>query len=239
MDTPMRLAVLTPSLTGQVHLEHAESVGDLRIECIRRRINMKRFFNKGCSILPKARNVLTAAALAFDPDWILWVDGDIAFDARDVFRLIDHGKDLIAAAPQRRTKHWGEQGTVACDTGTQAPVRGPDGLVKARGLATAFMLVRADVFIRLAETGKAPAYQTRDAGPSVKDQLRQWFWYEFDEDGFDVGEDYYFCRRAAELGYESWVDPDIRLRHFEGMVEHSLCLGDVLAAMEPVDGNAV
>jgi hypothetical protein len=35
----MRLAVLTPSLTGQVHLEHAESMGDLRVECIRRGVN--------------------------------------------------------------------------------------------------------------------------------------------------------------------------------------------------------
>jgi len=32
---------------------------------------MKRFFNKGCSVLPKNRNVLTAAALAFNADWIL------------------------------------------------------------------------------------------------------------------------------------------------------------------------
>lgn len=31
-DTPMRLAVLTPSLTGQVHLEHSESMGDFRVK---------------------------------------------------------------------------------------------------------------------------------------------------------------------------------------------------------------
>ena len=234
----MRLAVLTPSLTGQVHLEHAESIGDLRVECIRRRVHMKRLYNKGCSILPKARNVLTASALLYEPDWILWVDGDIAFDAQDVFRLIDHGVDIVAAAPQRRTKHWGEPGTVACDTGTDAPVRSANGLIESRGVATAFMLVKADVFREMAGTEDAPAYQTRDAGPSVTAKLHRWFWYEMDADGFDVGEDYFFCRRAAKYGHKSWCDPDIRLRHFEGMVEHSLSLADVLKSMETVDGNA-
>lgn len=232
----MRLAVLTPSLTGQVHLDHAESVGDLRVECIRRRVHMKRVFNKGCSILPKARNVLAASALLDNPDWILWVDGDIAFNSQDVFRLIDHNLDIVAASPQRRTKRWGEAGSVACDTGTEFPVRSANGLIKSRGVATAFMLVRADVFRTLAGTEDAPAYRTRDAGPSVTADLFRWFWYEMDEDGFDVGEDYFFCRRAAKHGFESWCDPDIRLRHFEGMVEHSLCLADV---MEAQVGNAV
>jgi GT2 family glycosyltransferase len=214
-----------------VHLDHAERVGDLRVECIRRRVHMKRFYNKGCSILPKARNVLTASALLDNPDWILWVDGDIAFTASDVFRLIDYNLDIVAASPQRRTKRWGEPGSVACDTGTDYPVRSENGLIKSRGVATAFMLVRADVFRALAGTEDAPAYKTRDAGASVTADLFRWFWYEMDEDGFDVGEDYFFCRRAAKHGFQSWCDPDIRLRHFEGMVEHSLSLADVMEAM--------
>lgn len=232
----MRLAVLTPSLTGQVHLEHADSVGDLRVECIRRRVHMKRLYNKGSSVLPKARNVLTATALMDQPDWVLWVDGDIAFNAQDVFRLIDHGVDIVAGAPQRRTKKWGEAGSVACDTGTEFPVRSANGLIKSRGVATAFMLVRADVFRTLAGTKDAPAYRTRDIGSTVTAQLFRWFWYEMDEDGFDVGEDYFFCRRAAKHGFQSWCDPDVRLRHFEGMVEHSLTLAEV---MEAQHGNAV
>jgi GT2 family glycosyltransferase len=234
-EAPMRLAVLTPSLTGQVHLEHSESMGDLRVECIRRRVHMKRFFNKGCSVLPRTRNVLAASALLDNPDWVLWVDGDIAFTASDVFRLISHDVDIVAAAPQRRTKRWGEAGSVAVDTGGAHPVREANSLVKCKGVATAFMLVRADVFRALAGTEDAPAYKTRDAGPSVTAELFKWFWYEMDDQGFDVGEDYYFCRRAAKHGFQSWCDPDVRLRHFEGMVEHSLSLADV---MEAVHGNA-
>lgn len=238
-DTPMRLAVLTPSLTGQVHLEHSESMGDLRVECMRRRVHMKRFFNKGCSVLPRTRNVLAASALLDNPDWILWVDGDIAFNPADVFRMIDYGVDIVAAAPQRRTKKWGEAGSVALDCGDGMPERSANGLVKCKGVATAFMLVRADVFRALAGTSDAPSYNTRDAGPSVTARLFKWFWYEMDEEGFDVGEDYYFCRRAAKHGFQSWCDPDVRLRHFEGMVEHSLCLADVMEAMENTDASPV
>jgi len=39
------------------------------------------------------------------------------------------------------------------------------------------------------------------------------------------------------MGVESWVDPDIRLRHFEGMVEHSLTLAEVMNALEAANGR--
>jgi len=226
----MRLAILTPLLTGTVHIEHAEAVSDLRLMCARRGIAFNRFFNKGSSVLPRNRNVLTAAALASGADWLLWVDGDIGFDANDVFRMMEYDLDLVGAAPQRRTKRWGEAGAVAVDLGDGQPVMSANGLVRARGLATAFLLSKAEVYRKV----DAEPYASRDIGPSVKDSLRKWFWYEIDADGFDVGEDYYFCRRAADAGFEAWCDPSVRLRHFEGMVEHNLSLGDVMeAACQP------
>jgi len=45
MGDPIRLAVLTPSLTGQVHIEHGEAIADLRVQCLRRGIAFRRFYN--------------------------------------------------------------------------------------------------------------------------------------------------------------------------------------------------
>lgn len=234
-DRAIRLAVLTPSLTGQVHIEHGEAVADLRVQCLKRGIAFRRFYNKGSSVLCKNRNVLTQSALDFGADWVLWVDDDIAFNASDVFRLMGHDKDIIAGAAQKRTHKWAEAGAVMFDGDL---IRQSNGLIKARRVGTGFLLVRGDVFRRMAAEGLAPEYKTRD-GAKGDLTMRRWFWFDVDADGYDVGEDYYFCNQAKKLGYECWCDPDVRLSHFEGLVEHTLCLADIMEAMETVDGNAV
>jgi hypothetical protein len=38
------------------------------------------------------------------------------------------------------------------------------------------------------------------------------------------GEDNYFCRRAAAVGYDSVIDLDVELRHWEGRVCHDYSL---------------
>lgn len=231
MADPVRLAVLTPSLTGQVHIEHGEAIADLRVQCLRRGIAFRRFYNKGSSVLCKNRNALTQAALDSGATHILWVDGDIAFNANAVFRLMDHDKDIIAGAAQKRTHKWGEPGAMMLDGDL---VRDADGLLNVRRVGTGFLLIKADVFRRMVDELLAPEYFTRD-GAKGDLRMHRWFWFDVDEDGYDVGEDYYFCNQAKRLGFECFVDPDIRLSHFEGLVEHNLCLADIMEAMNGND----
>jgi hypothetical protein len=231
MAEPIRLAVLTPSLTGQVHIEHGEAIADLRVQCLKRGIAFRRFYNKGSSVLCKNRNALTQTALDAGADYILWVDGDIAFRADDVFRLMDWNKAIIAGAAQKRTHKWGEPGAMMLDGDL---VRDAEGLLNVRRVGTGFLLVRAEVYRRMADEGLAPEYFTRD-GAKGELRMHKWFWFDVDADGYDVGEDYYFCNQAKRLGYECFVDPDVRLSHFEGLVEHSLCLSDIMEAMNGND----
>lgn len=231
MGDPIRLAVLTPSLTGQVHIEHGEAIADLRVQCLRRGIAFRRFYNKGSSVLCKNRNALTQTALDAGADYILWVDGDIAFKADDVFRLMDHDKDIIAGAAQKRTHKWGEPGAMMLDGDL---VRDKDGLLNVRRVGTGFLLVKAGVFRELIAAGLADEYYTRD-GAKGDIRMHRWFWFGVDADGYDVGEDYYFCNQAKKIEYECFVDPDIRLSHFEGLVEHNLCLADIMEAMNGDD----
>jgi len=43
------------------------------------------------------------------------------------------------------------------------------------------------------------------------------------------GEDHYFCRRAAMVGYESLIDVNVELRHWEGQVCHDYSFKKYLA----------
>lgn len=227
-DKPVRLAVLTPSLTGQVHIEHGEAIADLRVQCLRRGIAFRRYYNKGSSVLCKNRNALTQTALDVGADWILWVDSDIAFNAEDVFRLMAHDKDIIAGAAQKRTHKWGEPGAMMLDGEL---VVHEDGLIRPNRVGTGFLLTKASVYRRMVSEGLADEYKTRD-GANGDIAMHRWFWFDVDADGYDVGEDYYFCNQAKKLGVECHVDPGIRLSHFEGLVEHNLCLADIIEATE-------
>lgn len=223
----MKLAVLTPCLTGSVHIEHSDSMGALRVEAYKRGIELKHYWNKGSSILPRNRNVLAAAALADGCDWIMWVDDDIAFSPQDVFRLLAHDVDLVGVCAQRCTKKWGEVGFIVHDFDLENPDVRPDGLIRANGVATAFQLVRASVFLRM----DVPPLRHRDSPARINEHLREWYAYEREGDE-DLGEDYTFCRRCHRVGIETLIDPDIRVRHYEGNVEHPLSLRDVFMARD-------
>ncbi len=47
------------------------------------------------SLISRARNAAAAAALHYGVDYLLFIDADIAFDAADVMKLIDHDKDIV------------------------------------------------------------------------------------------------------------------------------------------------
>ena len=55
-----------------------------------------------------------------------------------------------------------------------------------------------------------------------------------------MGEDFLFCDRARELGYEVWIDPTIKLGHM-GIHEYEGDFGnDVLYPMvNPIQGSKV
>jgi glycosyltransferase involved in cell wall biosynthesis len=223
----MKIALLTPSRDGRAHLDHSEAVAATRIEALRRGRTLKRYTGKGSSNLPRNRNMLAAQALADGCDVLVWVDCDIAFSPDDFFRLVDLDLDVVAALPQARTHAWGEAPRIA---GVVAREPGSHGLHEAHSLPTAFMATKADVYRRLAHEGKATEYRC-PASPSLA--LHNWFFYDLrEQDGvmIDDAEDYYFCRKWREIGGECWAVPDIRLRHYEGLVCHSLCLSDVLEA---------
>lgn len=61
-------------------------------------------------------------------------------------------------------------------------------LVKCETLGAGFLLINLDVFKKLS---------------------KPWFFWE--KDG--AGEDYWFCRKARELGYDVWVDYSIIIKH--------------------------
>jgi hypothetical protein len=182
----------------------------------------------GCSILPRVRNRLVSSALADGCEWVVFMDDDIACEASDFFKLFEHGFDVIAAAPAKRHMRWDEKPAAIAKYGKEIiEISTNQGRVwRVERLATALLAVKASVFGRLDHL-TTPFMSEGDPG---KHPTRTWFWFDLIEDlngTRDEGEDYNFCRKWQSVGGECYLDPDIRLRHYEGNVCHDFCPADM------------
>ena len=165
----------------------------------------------GCSVVSRARNLLADDFLRSECTDLLFIDSDINFSADDVLRLMAWvGRKevgIAAGVPSVRradktyiaTLDADEQGNLTMDA---------MGCVRAKRVATAFMLIRRDVFTTLRDAHPEWRYADQRAGRD----LHAFFDFKQTVEGY-MGEDFLFCDRAREAGFEVWVDPTIKLGH--------------------------
>ena len=224
----MKIALCTPCRSGYVRHEHMSSIIEILRMAGKRGHKIHHYVAPGCSILPRVRNRLVSAALGEGCEWVVFVDDDIGCEAADFFKLIEHGFDVVAAAPAKRHTRWDEKGAAVAKFGKQIDeIRTCAGRVwQVQRLATAFMAIRADVFEKLEPVTTAFVSE----GDPRTHETRTWFWFDLitdDGETRDEGEDYNFCRKWASIGGKCYLDPDIRLRHYDGNVCHDFCPADM------------
>lgn len=189
----------------------------------------------GCSVVSRARNLLVKDFLETDCTDLIFIDSDINFEPESIFRLLAWGSDpvkgIVAGVP--RTRKTEKVYIAKLDEEDGELTMNAMGLVRAKRVATAFMLVQRKVFEDLIEKHPEWVYQDK---VSNKD-LYAIFDFMLTEEGY-IGEDFLFCDRARELGYEVWIDPTIKLGHM-GVQEYEGDFGnDILYPMiNPIQGS--
>jgi len=164
----------------------------------------------GCSVVSRARNLLAQDMLDSDCTDLMFIDADINFEAADIFRLMawtsDPKRGIVAGVP--RTRSTAKQYIATLDQDDGEITMDGMGLVRAKRVATAFMMVRRDVF----ETLDAAHPEWRYYDERTERTVPCIFDFMLTDEGY-VGEDYLFCDRAREQGFEVWIDPTIKLGH--------------------------
>lgn len=183
----------------------------------------------GCSVVSRARNLLAQDMLESECDYLLFIDSDINFEPEDILRLMAWGNDpkkgIIAAVPRTRSENKVYIADLDYDENGELTMNGM-GLVRGKRVATAFMLVRREVFVTLSEANPQWSYYDKRSDRT----LSAMFDFLVTEEGY-MGEDFLFCDRAREHGFEVWIDPSIALGHM-GVQEYTGCFGnDVLYPM--------
>lgn len=232
-----KLFVALPAYDFKVSLKLAVSLARLAQQLPQHGIDMNIGSICGCSVVSRARNLLVKDFLESNCTDLMFIDADINFEPEDVLRLMawasDPVKGIVGGVP--RTRKTNKVYIAQLDQDEEGLTMNRMGLVRAKRIATAFMLVRRDVFERL--VNENPQWNYYDH--SSDRQLNAVFDFLVTEEGY-MGEDYLFCDRARAIGYEVWIDPTIKLGHM-GVQEYEGDFGkDVLYPMiNPIQGQKV
>jgi hypothetical protein len=139
----------------------------------------------------------------FTYDRILWIDSDIAWEARDVERLWLADRDIISGLYQTdavgRVAAHQEDANGLPTYVDKIEFALSDDPVEVKGVGFGFVMMKQGVF----ETVERPWFL-----------IRRIKWPDVDYYTM-VGEDYSFCAAARAAGYSIWVHPDVKVCHYK------------------------
>jgi hypothetical protein len=160
----------------------------------------------GYSAIDQGRCLMAQQALDAGFEELFWIDADVAFWPGDVEKVRSLGKSVVAAAYP--VKGWPTMTIEPMDK--KSPIFfGPHTEpIELRYAATGFLYTHARVYrrIQLLSEAMQPVliWGQHKAVP--------WF-YPILTGGEYLGEDFAFCWRAREAGFQILLDPSIRLAH--------------------------
>jgi hypothetical protein len=212
MDNNMieKIFIATPAYEGKVLVQYAMSLIDLckilDVHAIQPIVRVP----VGSSLLVADRNRLVEMFWESGADYMLCIDNDLGFDARVVLKMLSYKKDFVAGVyPSRDGSGFTfrpvteEDGRIVIDDETK--------LLKMEYIPAGFMLIKRNVIAKMRETYPELWYSPKD--PRNKKESAFCFFDTEVWEGEFWGEDYVFCRRVRNAGFDIWVDPLIEFDH--------------------------
>jgi hypothetical protein len=157
-------------------------------------------FTSAGTLIFDQRNSLVKTALEIKADYLLFVDADMRFPKDTLKILMAHDKDIIGVNATTRSepvKPTAKNFIVNQDQSVDwLPIysNAMSGISKADGIGCGVMLVKTKVFKAMEEP---------------------YFYFEQLGNNKILGEDIYFCIKAKDEGFDTWVDHDLSkgIRH--------------------------
>ncbi|MGY3588268.1 hypothetical protein ACVIGB_002772 [Bradyrhizobium sp. USDA 4341] len=238
MTERTRVFVATPCFGGDLKMAYVLSALKLQAAATARGIDIQFHLIGNESLIVRARNELAHQFLLSGASHLLFIDADIGFEPEAVFRLLDCGTDVAAAAYPLKHIDWAKvqraaeakRKNLASSSldyvvtweGDQLTARG-DGFAKVRYAGTGFLMMKRSALVRLCDAHPELKYRANhksndlNTGDLVRADLDRVSLFECMIDkttGEYLSEDYAFCRRWIDLGGEIWLDLRSELTHF-------------------------
>lgn len=235
-----KIFIATPCYGGALTEPYFKSMLRLVFFCDKHGIQLQFGTIANESLVPRARNTLTAFFLNSDCTHLWFVDADIEFKVEDFVRLIAADKDVAVGAYPKKGINWGAVRDFSMRAGASATddqlacagseyainfnfksiedrsIEVQNGLIALKDAGTGCMMIKRHVIEKMCQAHPELQYNN---DINVEKHLDQYTYALFDtiiEEGTRryLSEDYTFCRRWQKLGGQIWLDPAINLNHY-------------------------
>lgn len=253
----MKIMIATPMYGGMARSEYISSMGELTVTLMQAGHEVKQTFTVNESLITRARNGLAHQFLLSDYDALLFIDADHGFNAADVLRMVESGKDLIGAAYPMKAINWdavryaallGKErldsysGYFAFNTLDDSGSFESEEPYEVQNVGTGMMFITRKVFDEMrphCQTYRGNTINAVDEG----NEIVEFFHTEIEpEHRTLLSEDYAFCARWRRLENSVFIAPWVRITHlghhqFTGTLIHTLALHKELADIEALDAE--
>lgn len=209
-----KIFIATPAFQGKVNVQYAISLTETVNLLIANGIMCETKIVTSGSILPAERNRLLEAFIESDCTHILCIDGDLGWHREYVLRMLLKDEPMICGCYPARvgfnfifTPELNEDESIVCNIEKK--------LIKMKYVPAGFMLIRKEVIVKMREKFSNLKFIPKSLG-SFQEQGYALFDHELRDEEF-WGEDYVFCRRVRECGFDIWCDPNMIFDH-DGVV---------------------
>jgi hypothetical protein len=227
----MRLFIATPMYGGMAKNQYTISLQNFihKLNKSGHAVSTTTVSNE--SLITRARNTLVHKFLKTDLDALLFIDADHGWDADDVIKMIESGKDLIGAIYPMKGIHWdnvrlaalaGKKNledysgffAVTAEEGTDASTVTGTEPISVKAVGTGMMFITRKVFEDLApHCKKYINNNVGDTGVAMGEEVVEYFTTFIDENKILLSEDYAFCRMWRDLGNKAWAAPWVKISH--------------------------
>ena len=227
------LVVATPCYGGMVSCNYTVSLLGLQQACAQLGIGITFKLLGGDSLITRARNLAVQQFLSLpDATHLLFIDADIGFAPEQALALLAADKDVCGAVYPLKRLDWprirdhavaGVGDLPASALNYVVDLLGPDApsidqaFFRVRYLGTGFMMIKRNVFARMAARYPETHYRTLHLGVAGADSggdANAFFDCMIDPDsGAYLSEDYTFCKRWLDMDGDIWAYAASRLTH--------------------------
>jgi len=196
------------------------------------------------SLIPRARNELVRLFLnETQCSHIMFIDADMYFNDQAIATLYKADKDVACGIYPKKELDWDKVSLAASKGKADLPNYSSsfvlnlphdvkkiepdaDGMVEVRHGGTGFMLIKREVFEKLAP--HVPEYRAstkqNEKGEFVRPLTKQFFDTSIDETGCLLSEDYHFCALWRKHGGRVYANTKLKFNHigthiFGGSIE--------------------
>lgn len=196
--------IATPAQGGLVDINYAFSLAQTLHQLALAGIPSSIVIRQSGSLIISERNNILWHFYNSDCSHLLCIDADIGWDYKDVLRLLELDKQIIAGCYLAK----GDKGFLFRPITYEHIDIEDDGLILARAVPFGFVMIARRSIAKMIEKYPDLHYKSHDGedeGYGLFNTLvrNNQFW----------GEDYSFCLRAWESGLHLLIDPSIELTH--------------------------